>query len=172
LSRVFSLAIAPLVRIHLLHVSDHELRLVLTDCHAVLDGWSLTSIVADLLDLHRRMVTDGAEPELPAAPRFAEYVALERAAREGKESLAFWAKELAALTPLHLIRRGAAAAENGAAGAHEARRSFAHLTEPMGQLARRAGVPRRTVLLGSSQANPGSRTRRDRNTQFIQIVST
>ncbi|URN14124.1 condensation domain-containing protein [Streptomyces radiopugnans] len=57
--RRFDLTAAPLVRIHLHHTGDHELRLVLTDCHVVLDGWSLTSLVADLLDLHRRAVAEG-----------------------------------------------------------------------------------------------------------------
>ncbi|WP_238695759.1 condensation domain-containing protein, partial [Streptomyces sp. E2N171] len=78
--RRFDLAAAPLVRIHLHHVTDHDLRLVLTDCHVVLDGWSLTSLVADLLALHREAVTRRTAPRPPSVPAFAEYVALERAA--------------------------------------------------------------------------------------------
>ena len=145
----FDLAVAPLVRINLLHVDDHELRLVLTDCHIVLDGWSLTSLIADLLDLHRRTVVDGTAPAVPAAPSFAEYVAAERAASENEQSLAFWRRTLGDLEPVRFVRRGAGGFGHGAVGVYEARRSFAHLTEPVARLARLAGVPHRTVLLAA-----------------------
>ncbi|EFE71033.1 PvdD [Streptomyces viridosporus ATCC 14672] len=90
--RRFDLAAAPLVRIHLHHVTDHDLRLVLTDCHVVLDGWSLTSLVADLLALHREAVAHRTAPQPPNAPPFAEYVALERAALASEESLGVLAR--------------------------------------------------------------------------------
>ncbi|MFF9215164.1 amino acid adenylation domain-containing protein [Streptomyces viridosporus] len=144
--RRFDLAAAPLVRIHLHHVTDHDLRLVLTDCHVVLDGWSLTSLVADLLALHREAVAHRTAPQPPNAPPFAEYVALERAALASEESLAYWRDRLAELRPVTPRRR-----TDGAAGdhppVHEVRRSYAHLAERIGRLAREAGVPRRTVLM-------------------------
>ncbi|GAA2745817.1 amino acid adenylation domain-containing protein [Kitasatospora cinereorecta] len=143
----FDLAAAPLVRIHLHHLADHELRLVLTDCHVVLDGWSLTSLVADLLDLHRRIVTRGEAPALPASPRFAEYVALERAALASEEGLKFWTERLTEQRPVRFTRRGAGSPAGG--GIHEVRRSYAALAEPIGRLATLAGVPRRTVLLAA-----------------------
>ncbi|MGW0882415.1 amino acid adenylation domain-containing protein [Streptomyces sp. NPDC002671] len=143
--RRFDLAAAPLVRIHLHHVGDHDLRLVLTDCHVVLDGWSLTSLVADLLALHREAVAHRSAPRPPSAPAFAEYVALERAALNNEESLEYWRRCLADLRPVTLGRR---AADTGAQQppVHEARRSYAHLAEGIGRLAKQAGVPRRTVL--------------------------
>ncbi|WP_175408922.1 non-ribosomal peptide synthetase [Streptomyces sp. TRM64462] len=147
--RRFDLAAPPLVRIHLHHIADHELRLTLTDCHVVLDGWSLTSLIADLLDLHRQAVAHGRTPRLPAAPRFAEYVALERAALEDGTGLDYWRTVLGSLNPVRFTRRGAEPLEGGrnAEGVYETRRSYARLAEPVGRLARRAGVPRRTVLL-------------------------
>ncbi|MBV1948805.1 non-ribosomal peptide synthetase [Streptomyces sp. BV129] len=144
--RRFDLAAAPLVRIHLHHVSDHELRLVLTDCHVVLDGWSLTSLVADLLALHRETVAHRAVPRPPSAPAFAEYVALERAATGSEESREYWRGRLADLRPVRLDRLPAAP-EAGQPPVHEVRRSYAHLAERIGRLAKKAGVPRRTVLL-------------------------
>ncbi|MFI8233882.1 amino acid adenylation domain-containing protein [Streptomyces sp. NPDC085900] len=147
-ARRFDLDSAPLVRIHLHHVTDHDLRLVLTDCHVVLDGWSLTSLVADLLALHREAVTRRTAPRPPSVPAFAEYVALERAALDSEESLAYWHDRLAALRPVTLRRRTEAAAADGPA-VHEVRRSYAHLAERIGRLAKDAGVPRRTVLLAA-----------------------
>ncbi|MET9696733.1 amino acid adenylation domain-containing protein [Streptomyces sp. NPDC006529] len=145
-TRRFDLAAAPLVRIHLHRLTDHELRLTLTDCHVVLDGWSLTSLIADLLDLHRQAVAQGRTPELPPAPPYAEYVALERAALVDEEGLEYWRSALADLSPVLFTRRGTEASDSGQF-VHEVRRSYASLAEPIGRLARLAGVPRRTVLL-------------------------
>ncbi|OXY88643.1 non-ribosomal peptide synthetase [Streptomyces diastatochromogenes] len=144
--RRFDLAAAPLVRIHLHHVTDHDLRLVLTDCHVVLDGWSLTSLVADLLSLHRQAVAHRTAPRPPSAPAFAEYVALERAALDSEESLEYWRGRLADLRPVRLGRRPAGP-DAGQPPVHEVRRSYAHLAERIGRLAKEAGVPRRTVLM-------------------------
>ncbi|MFE0674916.1 amino acid adenylation domain-containing protein [Streptomyces sp. NPDC058867] len=146
--RRFDLATAPLVRIHLHHVTDHDLRLVLTDCHVVLDGWSLTSLVADLLALHREAVTHRTAPRPPSVPAFAEYVALERAALDSEESLDYWRDRLAALRPVTLRRRTDGGATQGPP-VHEVRRSYAHLAERIGRLAKEAGVPRRTVLVAA-----------------------
>ncbi|TGZ14392.1 hypothetical protein DV517_58750 [Streptomyces sp. S816] len=143
----FDLAAAPLVRIHLHHITDHDLRLVLTDCHVVLDGWSLTSLVADLLALHREAVAHGTAPRPPQAPAFAEYVALERAALDSDESLTYWRDSLADLRPVTFRRRAQADAGADRPPVHEVRRSYAHLAERIGKLAKDAGVPRRTVLL-------------------------
>ncbi|GLX50254.1 pyoverdine synthetase D [Streptomyces hygroscopicus subsp. hygroscopicus] len=145
--RRFDLAAAPLVRIHLHHVTDHDLRLVLTDCHVVLDGWSLTSLVADLLALHREAVAHGTAPLPPQAPAFAEYVALERAALDSEESLEYWRDSLADLRPVTFRRRVAGGADTDRQPVHEVRRSYAHLAQRIGTLAKEAGVPRRTVLL-------------------------
>ncbi len=145
-SRRFDLAAAPLVRIHLHRLTDQELRLTLTDCHVVLDGWSLTSLIADLLDLHRQAVAHGRTPQLPKAPPYAEYVALERAALVDEEGLEYWRSALADLSPVLFNRRGTQASDSGQF-VHEVRRSYASLAEPIGRLARLAGVPRRTVLL-------------------------
>ncbi|MEW2619099.1 amino acid adenylation domain-containing protein [Streptomyces sp. NPDC048106] len=145
--RRFDLAAAPLVRIHLHHITDHDLRLVLTDCHVVLDGWSLTSLVADLLALHREAVAHSAAPRPPQAPAFAEYVALERAALDNEESLTYWRESLADLRPVTLRRRVRGGTDADRPPVHEVRRSYAHLAARIGKLAKDAGVPRRTVLL-------------------------
>ncbi|MGQ5635644.1 MULTISPECIES: amino acid adenylation domain-containing protein [unclassified Streptomyces] len=146
--RRFDLATAPLVRIHLHHITDHDLRLVLTDCHVVLDGWSLTSLVADLLALHRDAVAHRIAPQPPDAPAFAEYVALERAAVNSEESLRYWRERLADLRPV-TFRRRPAGEDTGQPPVHEVRRSYAHLAERIGRLAKEAGVPRRTVLIAA-----------------------
>ncbi|WP_340563541.1 amino acid adenylation domain-containing protein [Streptomyces sp. GSL17-111] len=145
-TRRFDLSAPPLVRIHLHQLTDIDLRLTITDCHVVLDGWSLTSFVADLLELHRAAKVLGRAPRLPVAPRFADYVALELAAITSAEGLAFWRESLRDFRPVRFARRDPLPGEPVL---HEVRRSFGELTERIGELARLARVPRRTVLLAA-----------------------
>lgn len=137
----FDLTAAPLVRIHLHQISTTELRITVTDCHIVLDGWSLTSLVADLLELHRQAVVRRSRPTLPAPPPLAEYVALERAAVADEAARAWWRDMLRDLSPIRFPPRG------GHGCAYEVRRSFHELAGDIARVAGQAGVPHRTVLL-------------------------
>jgi amino acid adenylation domain-containing protein len=146
----FDLSHAPLLRIYLHRLDAQELRITLTDCHIVLDGWSLTSLIADLVQAHALML-EGREPALPAAPLFAEYVRLERAALESQESLGYWRETLSRLQPVRFIHRASAGSAEGDTGqsAHEVTRDFPALSGALGELAQRAGVPLRTVSLAA-----------------------
>jgi amino acid adenylation domain-containing protein len=164
----FDLTRAPLIRVHLHQLTEHDLRIVITDCHVAIDGWSLTSMIADLVALHGRIVRGEPWPESEPAPRYAEYVAAERAAASSEESLAFWRGVLADLAPVRFTRRGAA---DGAV-LYEVRRSFAGLAGDIGALATRAGVPRRTVLLAAFHHTMGLFAERDGQTRGHAIGLT
>ncbi|MEV6976426.1 amino acid adenylation domain-containing protein [Kitasatospora sp. NPDC093806] len=149
--RWFELAVPPLIRLHVHVLNAAEYRLTITDCHAVLDGWSLTSLIAELVERHRRAVTGAApapesepEPDGPPVPAFAEYVALERAAVADPAARAFWDAMVESFPPVRLPR--ATGGELADKGTHEALRSYGHLTAGLDALAARAGVPRKTVL--------------------------
>ncbi len=148
-ARPLDLAVAPLVRLYVHRLGDQEFRLTITDCHVVLDGWSLTSFIADVLDLHRTALTHG-RPPAPADPvvRFADYVALERAAVDSPESRAFWRSAVDDLEP---VRLAPAPGPAGAGGRppYEAARSFPYLRDRLAQVARLAGVPVKTVFLAA-----------------------
>ncbi|MFI9275592.1 amino acid adenylation domain-containing protein [Kitasatospora sp. NPDC052896] len=90
--RRFDLARPPLLRYHVHLISDQEWLLTHTECHAILDGWSHTSAVAELLALYRTL-RRGHTPQLPPPPpaRFADFVALERRALDSPADRAFWA---------------------------------------------------------------------------------
>ncbi|MEW2813214.1 amino acid adenylation domain-containing protein [Streptomyces massasporeus] len=142
--RWFELSEPPLIRLHVHVLNDTEYRLTLTDCHAVLDGWSLTSLIAELVDRHRRIRTGEPAPaEGSAVPRFAEYVALERAALADPAARRFWDEMVESFPPVRLPR-----SRGGRTGAPtcEALREYGHLQAGIDALAARAGVPRKTVL--------------------------
>jgi amino acid adenylation domain-containing protein len=143
--RWFELATPPLIRLHVHVLNDAEYRLTITDCHAVLDGWSLTSLIAELVDRHRRAVIGAGDPPAdPPVPRFAEYVALERAAVADPVARAFWDAMVEQFPPVRIPRSvGGDLVDKSTC---EALRAYGHLHAGIDALAARAGVPRKTVL--------------------------
>ncbi len=143
--RWFELSVPPLIRLHVHVLNDAEYRLTITDCHAVLDGWSLTSLIAELIDRHRRERTGAAAaPAGAPVPRFAEYVVLEREAVADPAAHAFWDAMVESFPPVRLPR--SAGGDQADKSTCEALRSYGHLHAGIDALAARAGVPRKTVL--------------------------
>jgi len=88
----FDLSRAPLLRVHA-HVSsdDDGWWITLTESHVILEGWSHHSLLMEILAVYRRL-RDGADvvEPVPAAVRFADYVAAELAAVESAEDRTYW----------------------------------------------------------------------------------
>ncbi|MFC5286434.1 amino acid adenylation domain-containing protein [Actinokineospora guangxiensis] len=86
------IAHAPQLRYHVHQISETEFWLTHTEAHAILDGWSHTSVVAELIDTYRAIRHD-RDPGLKPVPevRFADFIALERKALASPEQRAFWA---------------------------------------------------------------------------------
>ncbi len=147
-ARWFELTAPPLARLFVHRLSDQDFQLTITDLHVALDGWSLTSLLAELLDGHRRLLAGGGAGTAPAGParvpvRFADYVALERAALASPQMREFWQRKLADLAPVRFSRTG------GGTGVHIAVRPLRALLPGLDRIARVAGVPLRTVLLAA-----------------------
>ncbi|MYT68235.1 MULTISPECIES: non-ribosomal peptide synthetase [unclassified Streptomyces] len=138
----FDPARAPLVRYHLQRLTDDLTRLLVTEHHAVLDGWSERSLLVELLARYAR--TDVGPP--PVA-RFRSYVALERAALADPAPRAFWRRKLAGATLTELPGRRSAG--GGTTMRYLERPLADDLAERTTRLARSLGVPVRTVLLAA-----------------------
>ncbi|MTE22395.1 amino acid adenylation domain-containing protein [Streptomyces sp. TRM43335] len=141
----FDLERAPLFRITVQRLAEDACQLTICEHHAILDGWSFTSLLAELLERHGELVADpAAPPAAPPASRFRDFVAAERAAAEDPASLAYWRERLAGahgrLWP-------------GSEDVHELPRTLERvLPEAPGQLraaARAAGVPVKSVALAA-----------------------
>ncbi|MGV9268855.1 amino acid adenylation domain-containing protein [Kitasatospora sp. NPDC003701] len=89
-AELFDLAVPGLLRFFV-HVTDGGYRLSVTECHAVLEGWSHHSLLMELLALHGEL-RDGVEPAPYEAPgvRFADFIAAEQAVLANEESRAHW----------------------------------------------------------------------------------
>ncbi|GAB2698327.1 non-ribosomal peptide synthetase [Kitasatospora kifunensis] len=132
----FPLASAPLfaIRVHLL--DDQAVQLTIAEHHAILDGWSFTSLLSELLRRHAELIADPDRPPL-AAPKsgFGEFVATERAAAADQDALSFWRGRLAGVDGA-LRPRGDLAPAAGESGV----RSTERLVPGIGALLRLAAA--------------------------------
>ena len=148
--RGFDWTRAPLLRFLAHRVTDDAFRLVLAEHHAILDGWSVASLMTELVGTYLA-VGDGLPDPAGAAPapRFRDFVALERDAIACAESRAFWREVVDGAPATALPPR----AGDDAPGEEESRALWVHLPEATGaglrRVAEAAGVPLKTVLLAA-----------------------
>ncbi|MFB9724407.1 non-ribosomal peptide synthetase, partial [Planobispora longispora] len=146
--RPFDWEAPPLFRAVVHHLDTDLFALTLSFHHAILDGWSVASMVTELLDRYAAELRGERRP--PAAPpsaTFRDFVARERAAVASPETERFWRDVLAdapvtALPRLPGYRVGDAEDTVAHAVPFDDR-----LVEGLERAARRARVPLRTVLL-------------------------
>ena len=89
----FDLADAPLIRFALIRLAAERHRLVLTNHHIVMDGWSMPVLVRELLTLYAHRADAAA---LPRATPYRDYLAW-AAAQDRAGALAAWRDALAGL---------------------------------------------------------------------------
>ncbi|WP_280219858.1 non-ribosomal peptide synthetase [Nocardia neocaledoniensis] len=96
----FDLTRPPLVRFTLVTTAPGEFRLIMTNHHLVLDGWSTPLLVRELLALY---VTDGDASALPPARSYREFLSW-LADQDADASLAAWRQALAGIdTPTRAV---------------------------------------------------------------------
>ncbi|WP_086661048.1 non-ribosomal peptide synthetase [Lentzea kentuckyensis] len=143
-SALFEPETAPLLRIAVHLTGDTGWLLTFTHCHAVTEGWSLTSLLGELLDTYRAL-RDGTElPDVELPVRYADYVAAELSAVDSAEDREFWHEVVATHAPLTLPSGW------GAPGPRELNHVRVDLTEQLDglrALAERAGTSLKSVLL-------------------------
>jgi amino acid adenylation domain-containing protein len=148
--RLFDLTRAPQVRFHLAPRSAGTFQLTMADNHAIFDGWSLHSTLIEIFELYFALL-EGRGPAGPLPPPpvlFREYVRLEREALASREAAAYWAGVLDELPPPDLP-----AWPQPDPGGHRilTLRTILPpaLLAALKEIARRAGVPVKSVLLGA-----------------------
>ncbi|MFJ8432086.1 amino acid adenylation domain-containing protein [Kitasatospora sp. NPDC094019] len=87
----FDMTAAPLLRFTVHVEADDAWRLTVGYQHAVADGWSLNSLLMELLDCYRSL-RDGGEPAAHAEPsvRFADFIAAEQSSLTDPGDQSFW----------------------------------------------------------------------------------
>ncbi|WP_173267732.1 non-ribosomal peptide synthetase, partial [Streptomyces pacificus] len=86
----FDLAVAPLCRMAVHVLDDTGFHWTITEHHAVLDGWSLASTIAEITGVYHRLLA-GEDPRLdPPRSSFRDFVAAEQEALNSAESSGYW----------------------------------------------------------------------------------
>ncbi|WP_406230182.1 amino acid adenylation domain-containing protein [Nocardia sp. NBC_01009] len=135
----FDLAHPPLLRLHLIRLGAETYRLLLTNHHILLDGWSTPLLVRELLTLY---ATDGDTRGLPAAPSYRDFLAW-LAAQDAEATRNAWAHALAGIdAPTLAAAAGPPAAAPGQVSREIDIRTVAGLQE----LSRTLGVTVNTTV--------------------------
>jgi amino acid adenylation domain-containing protein len=140
---------APLWRLTVMPLAPGRFRLSLAEHHAILDGWSVALLLAELFETYLSLLA-GAAPAVPPPPAssFGDFVAREREAVESAGQRAFW-------TGLVRDREATRLPRFAAAGRRQRRAGQLELAVPIAPAAgvallaaaRQAGVPRKSLLL-------------------------
>jgi amino acid adenylation domain-containing protein len=146
----FDLSRAPLLRFQVHLRGEDTFQLSWTEHHAILDGWSVASMMTELFRLYFSSAGEEVAP-VPPPPRstYRDFVARERAALASEESRRFWEEQLSDRSALALPRRAPSELEPTA---RQARHSFPitpELSTSLKRLASSAGVPLKSVLLAA-----------------------
>ncbi|MFD9394251.1 amino acid adenylation domain-containing protein [Streptomyces sp. NPDC060000] len=144
----FDLAVGPLLRIAVHLESDDAWRLTFSHIHATTDGWTVNSLLMEILTRYRTL-RDGGEPaayEVPAV-RYADFVAAEQASLADPADQAYWQDVIATNTPLTLPEAWAGADGSDELISH--RVPFADLEEALRGLAVQARTSLKSVLLAA-----------------------
>jgi amino acid adenylation domain-containing protein len=153
--RLFDPSEAPQWRFHIALRAADEFQFTLAENHAIIDGWSFHSTLAEIFDLYTRLL-DGEDPrrEPPVPLTYRDYVVLERQAVESPDAQAFWSRTLDG-APHTVLPRWAPLHATPAGPLPWPRIRSLAVEIPKGThkglqaLARRAAVPLKSVLLSA-----------------------
>jgi amino acid adenylation domain-containing protein len=105
---------APLVRFRLVLLTETTCQLIMSVCHAIIDGWSAVELENDLYDCYRSLKEKGDLPDDPApAISLKEFVALEKEILANRDAASFWSGQIAGLQPLIFGARSASPGTQG-----------------------------------------------------------
>ncbi|WP_336217131.1 non-ribosomal peptide synthetase, partial [Nonomuraea sp. LPB2021202275-12-8] len=94
-ARNFDLATPPLLRFYIHRRSDETFQWSLVEHHAILDGWSLNSTIAEILERYLALLKDpGAAPPPVPAVLFRDFIKDELDAIGSAEEKAYWTGKL------------------------------------------------------------------------------
>ena len=147
--RGFDLGTPPLMRADLARTTAGDVFL-LTFHHAILDGWSVSIILRELIAIYEGLAS-GALPRLDAVRPFRDFVAWLRA-RDTRGAEAFWDEELRGFTtPTPIVDGLVSRGERSGAATHaeEIVRLSVASTDAVGAAARSSGVTLNTFVQGA-----------------------
>ncbi|MEH2155517.1 MAG: amino acid adenylation domain-containing protein [Nostoc sp.] len=149
--RHFDWSIPPLVGFHIHRRTSETFNFTLSFHHAILDGWSVASLITELFQ-HYLLLLGLKVPPIKPAPSltFRDFVALERETIESPECQKYWKQKLEEITITKLPRWTECylSSKTGQIVQQEVTIS-PEISSGLKQLAKKAGVPLKSVLLAA-----------------------
>ncbi|AKG37752.1 hypothetical protein VK70_13485 [Paenibacillus durus ATCC 35681] len=147
----FDLSKAELVKFFAHRCGPEDFKLTLSFHHAVIDGWSLSIFMQQLVQMYSEAISSG-EVKLPQIPKlkYRDYVKIEQESQTSEELRAFWSKELLSFRYNSLLRPQRD--EQGARWSETQVCFDSKMHENLGSLSKRLGVPMKDVLLAGHLA--------------------
>ena len=138
---------APVLRFQIERRSEESFQFSFSFHHAILDGWSVATMLTELFKIYSVRQTGERSNEAPISASFRNFVAAERTAVNSEEAREYWANILSDDTQSPLPRLGASGGPSRVAG-HLFDLS-PELSSQLKELARTASVPLKSVLLAA-----------------------
>ena len=131
--------------------SEESFQVTMTEHHAILDGWSVASLLTEFFEDYLALLDhEGGVSAPPPAALFRDFVALEQQALASREAADYWRRQLSGSTVLTLPRRATAQQTDMLREQRVREVSLPPEVSPrLHQLARSAGVPLKSVLLAA-----------------------
>ncbi|TDO36765.1 amino acid adenylation domain-containing protein [Paractinoplanes brasiliensis] len=154
---------APLCRMAVHLLSDTTFQWTVTEHHAVLDGWSLTSMLSEITSLHEELLAGRDPGAAPLRSLYRDFIAAEREALRSPATRDYWRDHLAGSDgsplPRWSVTGHGTLGETLPGERHDRDEALGHgsLVTPLGddlradieEFARRAGVPFKTAVLAA-----------------------
>ena len=145
-ARLFDLRCPSLLRAVVHDCAEDRWALTISECHAVLEGWSYNVMLMELLDAYRA-IRDGGDPAAEELPpmRYADFIAAEAAALRSDPDRDFWRRVIDEHPPVALPPTWAAGPEEDPRP-YKLEVQFGDLIDRLGVIAEAAEVPLKSVL--------------------------
>ncbi len=151
--RGFDWAAAPLLRFQLHRLSDATFQLTLSFHHAILDGWSVATLLTELFrDVVDSRAGEAAVPPRAPAVSYRDFVALEKAELAAEPARQFWTAALTDAPETRVPRWSGGDGRGGRGLRSVAVALSAAAEEGVERLASLAGVPQKSVCLAAHAA--------------------
>jgi amino acid adenylation domain-containing protein len=147
----FDITRAPLMRMRVHLRADDRFHLTVAENHAINDGWSYTSLFADIFEDHAALMRgEPIRERTRPAMRFRDYIELERAVGTSEASRRYWEERLTGFVPGTLPYRFGAVEDAAHSGTELVEVPISsEVQEGLARLARSLAVPLKSVLLAA-----------------------
>lgn len=149
--RPFDLEHAPAVRFFAMKLSEHEFYFVISIHHAIIDGWSMATVLREIYENYKSILETDYIPKWPELPhRYRDFISLEQDALKSGEGATMWADaiEFGRIYPLAVSEStDTTAGEDGIV--HEAVELEQSLASKIAETANRLSVPPKSVFLAA-----------------------